>query len=190
MNRTIIVLTKGRIYITLFVLIGIMAPLLTASYTIPAGKVTVEETKMMTYSSQKEGVRFDYPEGWSIRTERDYSGGEIIESISFISPDQAAHGFVQVMKLNKPIPEYVSQAEKSMAPGYDSMQFRQTVNGDKQGFVLSYKRGVAYARSVTVEYFYKKGEKVYRLSYYYPEIHEEKYLPLFEAMVKSLSLPE
>lgn len=189
MNRRIIVLTKAKLLITVVMLIGVMAPLFMASYGTPVGKVIVEETKLMTYSSQREGVKFAYPSGWSIRTERDYSGGEIIESISFISPDQAAHGFVQVMKLNKPIPEYVSQAEKSMAPGFDSMQFRQTVNGDKQGFVLSYKRGVAYERSVAVEYFFKKGEKVYRFAYFYPEIAAEQYQPVFEAMLGSLKLP-
>lgn len=191
MSRKIIVLTKSRLLITLIVLIGVMAPLLTVSYTTPVGKVvTDKETKMMTYSSQQEGVKFDYPNGWSIRTERDYSGGEIIESISFISPEQAAHGFVQVMKLNKPIPEYVSQAEKNMAPGFDSLHFRQTVNGDKQGFVLSYKRGVAYSRSVAVEYYFKKGEKVYRFAYYYPEIAQDRYKEVFEAMLGSLVLPE
>jgi hypothetical protein len=189
MNRRIIVLTKAKLLITVVMLIGVMAPLLMASYRTPVSKVIVEETKLMTYSSQREGVKFAYPSGWSIRTERDYSGGEIIESISFISPDQAAHGFVQVMKLNKPIPEYVSQAEKSMASGFDSMQFRQTVNGDKQGFVLSYKRGVGYERSVAVEYFYKKGEKVYRFAYFYPEIAAEQYQPVFEAMLGSLKLP-
>ena len=189
MYRRIIVLTKSKLLITLVMLVGVMAPLLTVSYRTPVGEVVGNEPKMMTYSSEREGLKFAYPDKWSIRTERDYSGGEIVESISFISPDQAAHGFVQVMKLNKPIPEYVSQAEKSMAPGFDSLSFRQTVNGDRQGFVLSYKRGVADARSVAVEYFFKKGEKVYRFAYFYPEIAADQYKPLFEAMLVSLTLP-
>jgi len=190
MKRRIIVLTRTRLLITLIILIGVMAPLLMLSYTTPVGKMTMDETKMMTYSSQKEGVKFAYPSGWSIRTERDYSGEEIIESVRFISPDQAAHGFVQVMKLNQPIPEYIDQAKKSMAPGADSLQFSKTVNEDKKGFVLSYKQGTAYSRSVAVEYFFEKGEKVYRFAYYYPEIKKEKYQPLFEAMLESLKLPD
>ena len=189
MNRRIIVLTKSRLLITLILLIGVMGPLLMASYRTPVDQVTTMEMKMMTYSSEREGIKFAYPIGWSIRTERDYSGGEIIESISFISPDQAAHGFVQVMKLNKPIPEYISQAEKSMAPGFDSLEFKQTLQGDRQGFVLSYRRGVAEARSVAVEYFFKKGEKVYRFAYFYPEIIADQYEPVFEAMLASLKLP-
>jgi hypothetical protein len=183
------VLTKSKLLVTLIMLVGVMAPLLAVSYMTPVGEVTGNETKMMTYSSEREGVKFAYPDGWLIRTERDYTGGEIIESISFTSPDQAAHGFVQVMKLNKPIPDYVSQAEKSMAPGFDSLNFRQTVKGERQGFVLSYKRGVGDARSVAVEYFFKKGEKVYRFGYFYPDIRAEQYKPLFEAMLGSLILP-
>lgn len=190
MAQRIIVLTKQRLIITLIMLIGVMGPLFVASYGTSVDPVTGTESKMMNYFSEREGVKFTYPDGWSIRTERDYSGGEILESISFISPDQAAHGFAQVMKLNKPIPEYVSQAEKSMASGFDSLDFRQTVNGDKQGFVLSYKRGVADARTVAVEYFFKKGEKVYRFSYFYPEIVADEYRPVFEAMLASFELPK
>lgn len=194
MTRRIIVLTKKRLLITLVMLVGIMGPLLAASYGSMADRVTGEEmnspkVEMKQYSSEREGVKFAYPNGWSIRTERDLSGGEILETISFMSPDQSVHGFVQVMKLNKPIPEYVSQAQKSMVPGFDSLDFKQTVNGDKQGFVLSYKRGVGYARSVAVEYFFKKGEKVYRFSYFYPEIVAEQYQPIFAGMFKSLVLP-
>ena len=189
MNRRIIVLTKNRLLITLILLIGVMGPLLMASYRTPADQVATMEAKMMTYSSEREGIKFAYPSGWAIRTERDYSGGEIIESISFMSPDQAAHGFAQVMKLNKPIPEYISQAEKSMAPGFDSLEFKQTLQGERQGFVLSYRRGVGEARSVAVEYFFKKGEKVYRFAYFYPEIIADQYEPVFEAMLGSLKLP-
>lgn len=194
MARKIILLTRNRLLITLVMLVGIMGPLLAASYGSATDQVTGQDlnrpkTKMMQYSSEREGVKFAYPNGWSIRTERDLSGGEVLETISFMSPDPGVHGFFQVMKLNKPIPEYVSQAEKSMVPGFDSLQFKQTVKGAKQGFMLSYKRGVGYARSVAVEYFFKKGEKVYRFSYYYPEIVADQYQPVFDEMLNSLVLP-
>ncbi|MHB9096127.1 MAG: PsbP-related protein [Eubacteriales bacterium] len=189
MKGRIVVLAKRKLIFTVVLLLGVMCPLLMASYRAPVDEVTGQGIKMLNYSSEKEGITFKYPQGWSLRSEKDYTGGEIIESVSFASPDQAAHGFVQIMRLAKPIPEYIRDAEKSMAPGFDSLEFKQTVSGQKQGFVLFYKRGSGDARNVASEYFFKNQDKVYRFSYFYPEGIADQYSKVFEDMLESFTLP-
>lgn len=188
MKKKFVVLSRSKLLFTLVILVGVLAPLLAVSYWTPVDQVTVREAGYAEYSSERHGFKFSYPLGWSIRTERDFSGGEILESVSFNSPDKVAHGFVQVMQLAIPIPEYISRAEKNMVPGFDSLEFKPTVSGDRQGFVLSYKRGSGDARAVAYEYFFKKKEKVFRFSYFYPEGRADQYTPIFETMLTSLSL--
>ncbi len=183
MKGRIVLLGRKKLFWSLVVVLVTVCPIMVASYIVPAEDVTGPAGQMLTYRSDKEGIKFSYPQGWLLRTERDFTGAEIIESVSFISPDRTAHGFVQVMKLAKSIPDYISDAEKSMAPGYDSLDFRQTAVGDRQGFVLSYKRGTGDARTVATEYFFKKNEKVYRFSCFYPEGMADQYAKQFEEML-------
>lgn len=188
MKRALIILGKRKLIWTVAMVLGVMCPLLAASYYLPAADVAGDAAKMLTYSSEAEGLRFDYPQDWVLRTEKDYSGGEILENVTFVSPDKKAHGFAQVMKLSCPVPEYVLESQKSMDPGYDSLNFRQEMKGSKQGFVLSYSRGSGEARLNATEYFFQKGEKVYRFSFFYPETQQEQYTRLIDEMLESLTI--
>lgn len=190
MGRKMVVLGKKKLFWTFVALLGVVVPLMLVSYHIPVDDVAGQGGKMLTYSSEKEGFKFDYPQEWLLRTERDFSGGEIIESITFCSPDRKATGTVQVLKLTKPIPEYILESKERMAPGYDSLQLKEEKNDVRQGFVLSYKRGAGTSRTVSREYFFKKGEKVYRFSCNYPEADAKKYQKVFIEMVEGLILPE
>lgn len=189
MNKRIVVLTRNKLIFTMVLLVGVMCPLLVASYLTPVTDVSGKDAKMLTYRSERGKFNFDYPQGWLLRSERDYSGGEIQESVTFASPDQLAHGFAQVMQLARPIPEYIRESEKNMAPGYDSFEFKQLPAGSRQGYLLAYKRGTGEARNVAAEYFFKNNETVYRFCYYYPEGMSEQYTPIFAKMLESLTLP-
>ncbi len=188
LRRKMVVLGKRKMLWTAVLLIGVMGPLFAASYTVPVQDVTGQAEKMLTYRSDREGIELAYPPDWLLRTERNY-GGEIIETVSFTSPDQAAHGFVQVMQLGRPVPEYIREAEKRMVPGYDSLEFKQTTAGDKAGWALSYKRGSGAARTVAAEYFFERPKKVYRFSCFYPETGAEEYAGIFDKMLAGFKLP-
>ncbi len=188
MGGKVVVLVKKKLIWTVVVLVGVMVPLLVASYKLPVEKVTGQPGKMLTYSSDREGTKFNYPQGWLLRSETNY-GGEIIETIHFTSPDRAAHGFVQVMVLAKPVQEYLQESQKNMAPGCDSLQVKQVTAGGNPGFLLSYKQGRGVSRTVAAEYFFEKNKKVYRFSYFYPEDCAEKYEQEFKQMLAGFSLP-
>ncbi len=189
MSGKLIVLTRQKLMWTVVMLFGVMGPLLVASYKTPVQDVTGQVGKMLTYSSEREGITFNYPLGWAIRTERNF-GGEILESTSFASPDKTVHGFVQVMEFPKPVPEYIAEAQKNMVSGYDSLEFKETTAGDKQGYVLTYKRGTGDTRSAATEYFFTRNKKVYRFSYFFPERLAEQYEKDFEEMLGSFNLPK
>lgn len=189
MSGRLIVVGRKKIIWTLALLAGVMAPLMFAAYTVPVVQVTDPEAAMMTYTSEKEGFKFLYPQGWLLRTEK-YFTGDIAESVSFSNSDGSAHGFVQVMLLKKPIPEYIAEAQKNMVPGYDSLQFSTKTIGDKDGYMLAYARGSGDARSIAAEYFFRQNEKVYRFSCFYPEQQAERYQKIFKEMLDSLTLPK
>jgi len=187
MQGKIVVLGKKKLIFTLAVLLGVVVPLMAVSYYAPVEDVAGKVYDAVTYSSEGQGISFNYPQGWLIRVEKDYSGGEILEHVSFRSPDRAAHGFVQVMKLNQGIPEYVQEAKKSMTPGYDSLKFKKTNVGDRTGFVLSYRRGSGDARMTALEYFFSKDGKIYRFSCFYPEKMDDRYAVTFGEMLASFT---
>jgi len=189
-RKIMVLLGSKKMLWTLVVLLGVLLPLFVASYRLPVEDVTGRTERMLTYSSDGEGFKFSYPRSWLLRTEKNYSGGEIVEHVSFADADQTGHGFIQVMVLKKPIPDYIQESEKTMVPGYDSLELKQTAVGDKQGYVLSYKRGTGAARTVATEYFFQKGDKVYRFSYFYPESQAEQYSRVFEEMVRGFILPD
>ena len=189
MSGRLIVLGRQKIIWTFVLLTGVMVPLLFAAYTVPVTQVTDPGTVMMTYTSEKEGIKFLYPQGWLLRTEK-YFTGDIAESVNFSNPDNSAHGFVQVMVLKKPIPEYIAEAQKNMAPGYDSLQFSTKKIGNKDGYMLAYGRGSGDARSIAAEYFFRQNEKVYRFSCFYPEPQAEQYQKIFKEMLNSLTFPQ
>lgn len=188
MSGKLIVLGRKKIIWTIALLAGVMVPLMFAAYTVPVTQVIDPGAAMMTYTSEKEGVKFVYPQGWLLRTEK-YFTGDIAESVNFSNPDGSAHGFVQVMLLKKPIPEYIAEAQKNMAPGYDSLQFSTKKIGDKEGYMLAYARGSGDARSIAAEYFFRQDEKVYRFSCFYPEPQADQYQKIFKEMLNSLELP-
>lgn len=187
MRRKLVVVGKRKLVWTVMMLIAVIVPLMVASYTAPVANVT-NPTKMLTYSSEREGIKFDYPQGWLLRTEQFYSG-DIIEIISFSSPDGLAHGFVQVMKLSKSIPDFIAETQKSMVPGYDSLQFSQKTINNKEGYLLAYMRGSGDSRAVAAEYFFRENEKVYRFSCFYPELQVEQNQKLFKEMLLSFKYP-
>lgn len=189
MSSKLIVLGRKKIIWTIVLLAGVIVPLMFAAYTVPVTQVTDPGAAMMTYTSEKEGIKFLYPQGWLLRTEK-YFTGDISESVSFSNPDGSAHGFVQVMLLKKPIPEYIADAQKNMAPGYDSLQFSSKKIGEKEGYMLAYARGSGDARIIAAEYFFRQNEKVYRFSCFYPEPQAEQYQKTFKEMLNSLTFPK
>ncbi len=189
MSGKLVVLGRKKLLWTIALLAFVVAPLMVVTYSVPVVQISDNEAEMMmTYSSEKEGVKFIYPQGWLLKTEK-YSDGDISENVTFSNPDGSAHGFVQVMLLKQPIPEYIGQAQKSMAPGYDSLQFSTKKVGEKSGYMLAYARGTGDARIIAAEYFFRQNEKVYRFSCFYPESQAEQYQKIFKEMLISLSYP-
>ncbi|HWI54441.1 MAG TPA: PsbP-related protein [Desulfobacteria bacterium] len=188
MSGKLVVLGRKKLLWTFALLAFVVAPLMVATYSVPVAEVSDPEAKMTTYTSEKEGVKFNYPQGWLLRTEK-YSEGDISETVTFSNPEGSVHGFVQVMLLKQPIPEYIGQAQKSMAAGYDSLQFSTKKIGEKSGYMLAYARGTGDARTIAAEYFFRQNEKVYRFSCFYPDSQAEQYQKIFKEMLVSYSYP-
>lgn len=187
MSRRLILVGRKKLIWTFVMLLGVILPLLVVSYRMPVEDVVGPVSQMLSYSSEKEGFSFKYPQGWFLRSEKNYSGGEIMESVDFSNTEQLAHGFVQVMHLSKTIPEYIKETRENMAQNYDSLQFKETtVNGNK-GYMLAYRHGTGEKRLVGAEYFFPKNEKVYRFSCFYPESQAEQYVKIFGEMLKSFT---
>ncbi|PKM80632.1 MAG: hypothetical protein CVU89_12925 [Firmicutes bacterium HGW-Firmicutes-14] len=190
MAGRLIVLGRKKLIWTAVMVIGVMMPLMVASYRVAVEDAAGTVGQVLTYSSEKEGFKFAYPQGWLLRVEKDFSGGEILENVTFACPEQTAHGFVQVMKLGKTIPEYIEDSKKAMAPGYDSLKFGKTKANGQDGYLLTYGRGQGDLRITAVEHFFERGEKVYRFSYFYRADSKERYLENLEEMLQSFVLPD
>ena len=70
MSGKLIVLGRKKLLWTVALLAFVVAPLMFATYSVPVMQVSDPEDKMMMYTFEKEGVKFNYPLGWLLRTEK------------------------------------------------------------------------------------------------------------------------
>lgn len=189
MSRIIMIFGLKK-WIWTFVLAAILVPLLVASYRIPVQDVAGQTDGRLTYISEGEGFSFSYPQDWLLRTEKNYAAKEISETVTFVADDGLAHGFFQVIRMSVPIADYIAAAKEDLTPGYDSLSITQKAVGDRQGYVLSYKRGRGDARRAVTEFYFVQGSKLFRFSCFYPEKNAALYTDVFEVMLGSFSLQE
>ncbi|HOQ01154.1 MAG TPA: PsbP-related protein [Acetivibrio clariflavus] len=142
--------------------------------------------KFSTYKSIEGKFSFDYPTAFDLK-EQYFSGAEILYHIGFKDKTKPIHGFIQVWNLPYSLEEFLEKSKAS------SMQ--NFLNFTSQQITVDSSRGVFWKYSILtdnnmnyrgLEVFWKKGDKMYRISYFVPEnLWDEKEYETFLKIVNS-----
>ncbi|MCK9217597.1 MAG: hypothetical protein M0P77_06725 [Firmicutes bacterium] len=109
----------------------------------------IEKQGYKSYSALDGAFRFSLPSGWNA-WEQDFSGGEVVYHLYFISPNKRIHGFIQAWKMEKSLKEFIEDSEKSPvdSEGYESYSKQEVIINEMKGFLVQYERpnnkGVLY----------------------------------------------
>ncbi len=122
-----------------------------------------------SYKSFEGKFSFQYPSAFTLN-EQDFAGSEVLYHIDFMNRSQNSHGFVQVWNMPYSLKEFLERSKTTSLQNFMSFQSKEvTVNG-QPGFYWDYishsKTGKDYRAS---EVFFKKDDKMYRISYFVPE---------------------
>jgi len=97
-------------------------------------------------------------------------GGEILYHIDFSDWDKTIHGFVQVWNLPQPLNKFLEDSARLAGSGMDNVEVKSISVDGVNGFLWSYKTSSGDNTSPFYAYeaFLKKGEIMYRLSFFVP----------------------
>lgn len=122
-----------------------------------------------TYKSIKGKFSFSYPSIFTL-SQQDFSGSDILYHIDFHDKPQTSHGFVQVWNLPYSLKEFLDKSKAASLQNYKYFSSNPiTVNG-LPGYYWSYSvlgNDGKYIKGSEV--FFKKGNLMYRISYFVPE---------------------
>jgi len=120
------------------------------------------------YKSLKGKFSFDYPSAF-VLDEKELGGDEIIYHIDFSSKKYNSHGFIQVWNLTEPLDKFLENAKSTAYQSFEYFHTKSVTIDNEPGFYWDYlmisKDNKKYKGS---EVFYKKGDKMYRISYFVP----------------------
>jgi hypothetical protein len=141
------------------------------------------------FNNLKENFSVKYPASFTL-AQKEFAGSDILYHIDFQNQDIGAFGFMQVWNLPFPLTDFLSLSEVFTQNDCKEFSGRTVeVNGLK-GYLWDYsvpgKNNKYYKGS---EVFLKKGERMYRISYF---IMEEKWnkshSEIFKNIVQSFKL--
>lgn len=144
-------------------------------------------TKFSSYKSIQGKFSFQYPSAF-ILNEKDFMGSDILYHIDFLNKAQNAHGFVQVWNLPYDLKNFLESSKSNSLQTFKYFESKEiTVNG-LPGYYWDYvsvgSDGKSYKAS---EVFFKKDDKMYRISYFVPEnLWSKAQSDIFWTMVNSL----
>ncbi len=139
-----------------------------------------------SYKNLNGRFSFSYPSAFVLNQEN-FSGGEILYHIDFHDKTAIHRGFVQVWDLPYPLEEFLENSKSASLQTFKYFSSKKiTVNG-LEGYFWDYSssggNGKYYKSS---EVFLKKGQRMYRISYFVPEdLWNDEQEKIFWHMVSS-----
>ncbi len=147
------------------------------------------QLKFSTYNSITGKFSFQYPSIYVLSI-RDFAGSEILYHIEFQEKSNGAHGFVQVWDLPYSLEEFLEASKEGAMQNYTSFQEKpitiNQLNGYFWDFALLGGSGEMYRGH---EVFLKKGNRMYRISYFVPQSQwDESHSQIFARIVNSFKV--
>lgn len=141
-----------------------------------------------SYKSLEGKFSFDYPTAFELKAES-FAGGDILYHIDFKDKEDVAHGFVQVWNLSEDLGDFL---KKSLDYSQKTYKYFNTdsikVNGVK-GYLWDYSVNTENGYYKGSEVFLKKGDQMYRLSYFVPENKwKNNHSEIFSKMIQSFEI--
>ena len=127
-----------------------------------------------SYKSLNGKFSFNYPSVFALN-QQSFPGSDILYHIDFHDKSKLDHGFVQVWNLPYSLSEFLEQSKSTSQQSYKYFNSKPvSVNGNS-GYLWDYSvlgnDGNYYKGS---EVFFKKDNKMYRISYFVPEMSWNK----------------
>lgn len=126
--------------------------------------------KFTNYNSVKGHFSFQYPSAFSLN-EQDFVGSEILYHIDFADRSQTnAHGFVQVWNLPYNLKDFLERSKTTSSQNYEYFQSTPIKVNNNPGYLWDYAViGKDGKNTKASEVFFKKDNRMYRISYFVPE---------------------
>lgn len=152
----------------------------------------IERQGYKNYDVLGSTFKFSIPSSWNA-WEQNFTGGEIIYHLSFISPNKKIHGFIQAWKLAKPLSQFLEESEKAAVGAVDFKFYNKKeimVNRNK-GFLIQYERPNDKEKLYRAyEAFLEDGNgTIYRASFYTEEKDWRQYYTIiFNRIIQSFKI--
>ena len=140
-----------------------------------------------TYISLKGKFAFDYPSIFTL-VEKEFQDSEIQYHVDFKDTQGIIHGFVQVWDLPYSLKDFLENSTANSTLSYKHFKSKELDIDDKRGYLWDYTvlsdADNSYYKGM--EFFFKKGDSMYRISYFVPEKEWNKTREaIFWSIVKS-----
>lgn len=152
----------------------------------------VEKRGFEYYNVLDSSFQFALPDDWNT-WEQNFSGGEIVYHLNFLSRNKKIHGFIQVWQMEKTLSQFLVESEKSSVDSKEYKLYNKkeiTVN-DRKGFLVQYERpnskGSLYK---SYDCFLQDNDNgIYRASFYMEKKHWKNYYTIiFNKIIKSFKI--
>lgn len=152
----------------------------------------VEKRGFEYYNVLDSSFQFALPDDWNT-WEQNFSGGEIVYHLNFLSRNKKIHGFIQVWQMEKTLSQFLVESEKSSVDSKEYKLYNKkeiTVN-DIKGFLVQYERpnskGSLYK---SYDCFLQDNDNgIYRASFYMEKKHWKNYYTIiFNKIIKSFKI--
>jgi len=146
-----------------------------------------EHHKFSTYISLKGKFSFEYPSIFTL-SEKDFPNSDIIFHIDFDDSQGIIHGFVQVWNLPYSLKQFLDNSKANSTLQFKNFTSKELDVDEKKGYLWDYtvfsNADKKYYKGM--EFFFKKKDTMYRISYFVPEKQWNKTnRDIFWKMVKS-----
>ncbi len=152
----------------------------------------IERQGYKSYSVLNGNFQFSLPSSWKT-WEQSFTGGEIIYHLNLMSPNKRIHGFIQVWEMEKPLPEFLEESEKSSVEPVDYKFYSKkevTVNKNN-GFLVQYEKPDNKGSSYRAYDCFLQGDNslIYRTGFYMEGKHWKNYYTvIFNRVIKSIKI--
>lgn len=124
--------------------------------------------KFSTYTSMEGQFSFDYPTAFELK-EQIFNSVEILYHIGFKDKNRPIHGFVQVWNMPYSLEEFLEKSKETSTQNYINFTSQPMTIDNSPAIFWNYsiltQAGMNYKG---LEVFWKKDNKMYRISYFVP----------------------
>lgn len=141
------------------------------------------------FKSEQENFKFSYPSVFEIH-QQEFPGSEILYHIDFQNKkDKSRIGFVQVWNLPYSLEKFLENSKENSLAEFIEFSSEKIHANNLDGYLWNYTVKSATGNYKSLEAFFQKDSKLYRISYFIPESkYTQNDYDLFWKMVNSFKI--